>query len=115
MCFSCKSKNIAYDNSVKEAINKYKIKYLVYSDETIYSFKHYKSGVNYGALNQAVITNEIWPLKYCSPRSLGNVNRVKERQNWHLTEKNDIDNDIVLFNKYNDYIISKLDSCLKYR
>ncbi|NDV93567.1 hypothetical protein D0T84_01370 [Dysgonomonas sp. 521] len=174
LCFSCKSKKIVYDNSTKETIFKYKIKYLAYSDETIYSFKHYKFGVNYGAINQAVITKEAWVLKYCTPRSLGDVNRVKERNSWYLAErkallaipsnmkkndkkflndnldnlfeaydklyndvetlndyienseyledkdlshvttlKNAIDNGIELFNKYNDYIISKLDSCLK--
>lgn len=174
LCFSCKSKKIVYDNSTKEAIYKYKIKYLAYSDEAIYSFKHYQFGVNYGAINQAVVTKEAWVLKYCTPRSLGNVARVKERESWYLAEreslleipsnmtKNDkkylkkkldnlfkvydklynevetlndyienseyledknlsrvrtlkkaIDKDIVLFNGYNGYIISKLNSCLK--
>jgi len=174
LCFSCKSKKIAYDNSTKEAIFKYRIEYLAYSDETIYSFKHYKFGVNYEAINQAIFTKEAWALKYCTPRSLGNVNRVKERKSSYLAErkslltippnmkkndkkdlknnlenlfetydklyndvetlndyienseyledkdlsyvttlKNAIDKDIELFNKYNDYIISKLNSCLK--
>ncbi|MDR0430110.1 MAG: hypothetical protein LBH58_06490 [Tannerellaceae bacterium] len=174
LCFSCKTKKIAYDNSTKEAISQYRIKYLTYSDETIYSFKHYKFGVNYEAINQAVVTKEAWVLRYCAARSLGNVNRVKERDSWYLEErmsllaippnmkkndkkdlknnldnlfetydklyndvetlndyienseyledkdlshvtslKNAIDKGIELFNEYNDYIISKLNSCLK--
>jgi len=174
LCFSCKSKKIVYDNSTKEAIFQYKMKYLSYSDETIYSFKHYKFGVNDGAINQAIITKEAWVLKYCTPRSLGSINRVKERESWYLAErksllaippnmkkndrkdlknnlnnlfetydklyndveilndyienseyledkdlshvtalKNAIDKGIELFNKYNDYIISQLNSCLK--
>ena len=77
LCFSCKSKKIISDNSTKETISKYKIKYLAYSDETIYSFKYYKFGFDYGALNQAVITKEAWVLKYCTPKSLGSVKRVR--------------------------------------
>lgn len=174
LCFSCKSKKIVYDNSTKETISKYRIKYLTYSDETIYSFKHYKFGVHYGAIDQAVTTKEAWVLRYCTTRSLGHVDRVKERDRWYLTEresllaippnmknsdkkdlknnldnlfetydklyndvetlndyienseylededlshvttlKNAIDKGIELFNKYNDNIISKLNSCLK--
>lgn len=85
--FSCKSKKTVYDSSTKEEILKYRLKYLTYSDETIYSFKHYKFGFNYEAMGQAVRTKESWVLKYCTPRSLGSVSRVKDRDDWYLKER----------------------------